>query len=111
MGMNQAKSERICRILYHETHEKHESEKDVLPQTDPVLSRNQTHTTHPDFTEGNEGNEGPGKKLRRFVSFVTFCKNSEFRTVGELRRIKCTQENSMFKYSSATRREYRISGN
>jgi hypothetical protein len=32
----------------------------------------------PDFTEGNEGNEGPGQKLRLFVSFVTFCKNSEF---------------------------------
>jgi hypothetical protein len=31
-----------------------------------------------DFTEGNEENEEPGQKLRLFVSFVTFCKNSEF---------------------------------
>ena len=31
-----------------------------------------------DLTEGNDGNEEPGQKLRLFVSFVTFCKNSEF---------------------------------
>jgi len=28
-------------------------------------------------SEFTEGNEGPGRKLRLFVSFVTFCKNSE----------------------------------
>jgi hypothetical protein len=39
------------------------------PQPNPYI--------HSDFTEGNEGNEGPGQKLRLFVVFVTFCKNSE----------------------------------
>jgi len=37
-----------------------------------------------DLTEGNDGNEEPGQKLRLFVSFVTFCKNSEFLNLLEI---------------------------
>ena len=48
------------------------------PQPNPYL--------HADFTEGNEGNEGPGKKLRLFVSFVTFCKIPGIELSGNCRK-------------------------